>query len=176
MIFFFISLSTYFCYLILKSQKTLKVLEKEKFKIGRSFKEITKNFKKVFLTPELLGIVLIIIAFNMNAKIMGICMVIFYTAMFLYEFRGYKRTIKFNSDVIVTSVIVLMIYVLLGICFTLDYNSVQDDFFIYDNSWLYYIIMILLSYFNCFVVLISGLINKAIMLVIRKRNKKQKLG
>jgi len=84
MIFFFISLSTYFCYLVLKSFNTLELLQKEKFNVTKSFNWIKENYKKIFLTSELLVIILIVISFNADAKAMGICMVVFYMFMFLY--------------------------------------------------------------------------------------------
>ena len=174
MIFFIISLSTYFCYLVLKSFNTLELLQKEKFNVAKAFKWIKENAKKVFLTPEILAIILIIIIFSADAKIIGICMVIFYMFMFLYKLKGYKKQIKFDGNVIRTGIITLIIYILVCITFAWNYNSVSNDFIMVDNRWLYYIIMILMIYFNSFIILISGLMNNGIIYLVRKFNKLKK--
>lgn len=175
MIFFFISLSTYFCYLVLKSMDCLELLQKEKFNIAKSFKWVKENPKKVFLNPNLLGIILIILAFNVDAKAMGICMVVFYMFMFLYELRDEKNKLKFNGNVIRTSIIILVIYILVMLGCVWNNNIVSTEFILVDNRWIYYIIMVLMIYFNYFIVLISGLINNGIMWVIKKIYKPKKV-
>jgi len=178
-IFFFISLSTYFCYLVLKYQKNLEVLQSNKFNMKNYLSCIKENSKKWFLTPELTGFILIVIALNADAKVMGICMVIFYTLMYLYELKGFKKHIKLNADIIRTILITLVIYILVFIMFILDFNKSQSEFLIYDNRYLYYIIMIIMSYFSFIVVLLSGFVNNVIIKITRKlfktkKNKKQK--
>ena len=83
MIFFFISLSTYLCYLILKYQRQLKILQDNNFDMKLFGDYITKNPRETFVTPEILGFVIIIMALFADAKIVGICMVGFYTLLFL---------------------------------------------------------------------------------------------
>lgn len=168
MIFFFISLSTYLCYLILKTGKSLAILEHEKFSVVKSFQWILKNPKKVFLNFELLAFILIVIALNSEAKVMGICMIIFYIFMFLWMFNGYKKMPKFNSDMVRTGIITFILYILIIVGCMLVYNQSQQEFLIYDDRWLYYIIVILAMYFNCFIVLISALFNNVIRFVIGK--------
>ena len=96
MIFFFISLTTYFCYLILKYQKHLVLLNKDKFNIAKYSKDEVHNASN-FLTPEILALVVVIIAVNTDAKMAGISMVIFYTLLFLFELKFYKKEIKMNK-------------------------------------------------------------------------------
>lgn len=168
MIFFCISLSTYLCYWVLKTGKNLEVLEHEKFNISKGFRWVVKNPKKVFLTPELLALILIVISLNSDAKVMGICMVIFYMFMFLWMFKGYKKMPKLNGNMIRTGVITLILYILVVVWCILNYNFLQQGVLIYDDRWLYYIVMILAMYFNYFIVLIAGLFNNGIMFVIKK--------
>lgn len=149
-------------------------MQKENFSIPKSFKWVTQNPRQIFMTPEILGIVLIIIAFNTNAKVMGICMVLFYMFMFLYELRGYKNMIKINSNIIRTIIITFIIYILLCVCFTLNYMSLESDILIIDNRFIYYTIMIICAYFNCFMVLFAGLINTGIMYIVNLVRGKQK--
>ncbi len=174
MIFFFISLSTYFCYLILKSFDTLELLQKEKFNVAKSFKLIKQNSKKVFLTPEILGTLLIILAFNVDAKAMGICMVVFYMFMFLYKIKDYNGKLIFDKNVITTGIITLIIYILVITLCVWNNNIVSTEFLLVDNRWIYYIIMVIMIYLNSFIVLISSLINNGIMYIIRQIFKKKK--
>ena len=103
-------------------------------------------------------------------------MVIFYMFMFLNMFKDYKMP-KFNGNMIRTGAITFIIYVVMVVCFVFNYNFLQSGFLIYDDRWLYYIIMILAMYFNYFIVLIAGLLNNGIMFVIGKitGNKKKSI-
>lgn len=174
MIFFFISLSTYFSYLILKYQRNLEVLQDSKFNIRNYLSYIKENPKRCFLTPELTGFILIVIALNSDAKVMGISMVIFYTLMYLYELKGFKKHIKLDVDIIRTILIMLVIYILVFIMFVLDFNNSQSEFLIYDNRYLYYIVMVMMSYFSFVFILISGFINNVIKKIMEKLFKTKK--
>lgn len=174
MIFFFISLSTYFCYLVLKSFNTLELLQKEKFNVTKSFNWIKENYKKIFLTSELLVIILIVISFNADAKVIGICMVVFYMFMFLYKLKGYIKQLKFDGNVIRTGIITFIIYILVSIIFVWDNNTASSDFIMVDNREIYYVVMVLMIYFNSLIVLVSSLINNGIMCIVRKFSKSKK--
>ena len=60
MIFFYISLSTFICYQVLKYRQEISILNETKT-LKQYSKKIIKNKKELFLTPELLAIILIII-------------------------------------------------------------------------------------------------------------------
>lgn len=143
-------------------------MDADKFNVRKYFGDISKDYKKFFLTPELLFIVLVVIALNADAKTMGICMIVFYTLLFLYELKGFNGRIKLNADIIRTIFITLVIYVFVFILFVLAFNNSQNEFLIYDDRWLYYIIIILMAYFSPMVTFISGFINNVIMFVFRK--------
>ena len=153
MIFFFISLSTYLCYLILKYQRQLKILQDNNF-------DITKNPRETFVTPEILGFVIIIMALFADAKIVGICMVGFYTLLFLAELRDFKK-VNFNSDSIKTIIFIMILYVLLFLVFGLCNQYLSE------SIWICYAIVIGLSYLSSIVILILG---KLVTLVSSKKH------
>lgn len=159
MIFFYISLSTYICFNIIKYKNTLYTLQKNKYDIKKYGQWIFKNYKQTFLNKELLSIILIIITFNFNLKIIGVSTVIFYTIMFLLD---YKKKIKLKIDKPMINKIVLLILVFIGlnIWFILDYISYHYADIIFDNTAFYYIILVLFSYFSYFVVWLINLITK----------------
>lgn len=159
MIFFYISLSTYICFNIIKYKNNLYTLQKNKYDIKKYGQWIFKNYKQTFLNKELLSIVLIIIAFNFNLKIIGVSTVIFYTIMFLLD---YKKKVKLKIDKPMINKIVLSILVFIGlnIWFILDYISYHYADIIFDNTAFYYIILVLFSYFSHFVVWLINLITK----------------
>ena len=168
MIFFFISLSTYICFLVLKYQKGLKALDDQKFKLKDYGKWIKNNFKKLFLTPELLAIIVIAMAINTNAKVTGICMVIFYLLMFLYELYHKTDKMKLNKRLIMVIVTVCLIYALTFTAYYLDYLSLQDDFLIFDDTWLYYIVVIIMGYIAYYLIFFGALINRPFEILIKK--------
>lgn len=168
MIFFIVSLSTYFCYLILKSINNLEILQKDKFNISKYFTWIKKNAKRIFLSPEIIGIILIVLAFNIDAKAMGICMIVFYMMMFLLVLKDDDKKIKFDGNLIRSGVITLIIYILIILGCVWNNSLVQSEFILVDNRWIYYIVMIIAIYLNVFIVLISALINNGIMYIARK--------
>lgn len=176
MIFFFISLSTYFCYLILKYRQGLMALENEKYDLKKYSKWIIKNGKENFLTLELLAIILIIIAFNFDAKVMGVSMVIFYTFTYLFTLRKQEGKFKFKAPNVRISIISIIIYALILGLFCLDYQYLQSGDLLFDHSKFYYIAVILLGYIAYFIILLSAFIDKPIELLIKKikKNKKNK--
>ncbi|MCI9585017.1 MAG: hypothetical protein HFH45_00020 [Bacilli bacterium] len=160
MIFFFISLSTYLCYLILKYQRQLKILQDNNFDMKLFGDYITKNPRETFVTPEILGFVIIIMALFADAKIVGICMVGFYTLLFLAELRDFKK-VNFNSDSIKTIIFIMILYVLLFLVFGLCNQYLSE------SIWICYAIVIGLSYLSSIVILILG---KLVTLVSSKKH------
>ncbi len=178
MIFFFVSLSTYFCYLILKYQKHLGLLQEKKFNLAGYYNNIVKNLKREFLTPEILAIVMIVIVLNTDAKITGISMIIFYILMFLYEIRNFKTINKKNPNMIRTIIFIVIINLLVLIGFIIDNSRIYNNFLFYNHIWIYYIIMIILCYLSSGITLLAGLLNNITDLIykkIRKKPKKEKV-
>ena len=174
MIFFFISLSTYLCYLVLKYQKGLALFKKENYAVKSYGKYLVKHPKEIFLTPEILNIIIIVVAINTDVKIAGICMVIFYMIMFLYELRKFDKKIKMDINIVRILIVTLIIYIALSIWFVLDYNALQNDLLIFDHRWIYYVIVILLGYFSYFVIWFGGLFNALIVKLLPKKKRKKR--
>ena len=95
MIFFYISLSTYICFNIIKYKRIFSVLQKNKYDLKSYSKWLSKNSKEVFLNKELLFIIIIVIALNFNLKVIGVSTVILYTILFLLD---YKKKNKVKVD------------------------------------------------------------------------------
>ena len=157
MIFFYISLSTYICFNIIKYKKILSILEKNKYNFKSYNKWISKHAKEIFVNKELLSIILIIIAFNFDLKIIGVSTVILYTILFLLNYKE-KHKITVNKKLITRIIILLLMYIGLNIWFILDYMSYHYADIIFDNTPFYYIILILMSYFSYLVVWLANLI------------------
>lgn len=159
MIFFYISLSTYICFSIIKYKQALNILQKNKYNIKNYGKWIFKNYKQVFLNKELLSILLIIVSLNFNIKIIGICTVIFYTLMFLLDFKKVNK-LKIDNQIIYRIITIVLIYLALNIWFILDYISYHNADIIFDNTAFYYIILFVVSYFSYFILWIANVLAK----------------
>ena len=171
MIFFYISLITYFCFLILKGRYGIILLNSNKGNLKNYGKNIFKNAKELFFTPELLAIILIIIAINANEKITGICFVVFYMLIFLYFLRKSKTKFKLKKGNISLIVILVILMVLVNGLFYVHYSFFHGDFLIFDTEWLYYIIAIVISYLFYFIIWACELINKPIEFICQKKHK-----
>ena len=171
MIFFYISLVTYFCFLILKGRNGIILLNNSKGDLKKYGTSIFKNAKELFLTPELLAIILVTIATNANEKITGICFVIFYMLLFLYFLRKSKKSFKLKKGNISLIVILTVLIVLANVLFYMHYTFFHDDFLIFDTEWIYYIVLIIISYLFYFIIWLGELINKPIELIKQKKHK-----
>lgn len=139
-------------------------LKNADYKIKNYIKKINKNF----LTPEVLAIILIIVALNADVKIMGICMAVFYTLVFLYELKIKKDKLEIDKNIIILISTTVFVYVLASAGICLDYANVQNYFLVYDHSWIYYIIVILMGYFSYYVIIISEVLAKPIKKLMSK--------
>lgn len=156
MIYFYISIITYLCYCIIKYRESLYYLAKDKYDNKKYIKRIIKDYKTIFVTPELLSLGLILLSLFNNIKVLEICMLITYTVLFLYKLKTNNKKIKKEKRLIIRSIIILIIYLLLNSWFYIDNK------FNYDNniSSLYYIILIIITYLSYFVVYIANIITK----------------
>lgn len=171
MIFFYISLVTYFCFLILKARNGIVLFNNSKGDLKKYRQNVIKKGKELFLTPELLAIILVIIALNANEKITGICFVIFYMLLFLYFLRKSKDKFKLKKGNISLIVILVLFFVLVNVLFCVHYMSFQSDFLWFDTQWIYYIVSVVLGYLLYFIIWFCGIINKAVELVFHKKHK-----
>ena len=94
MIFFYISLSTYLCFNIIKYKQILYHLKENKYNIKSYTKWLKKHIKEIFVNKEMLSIIAIIIALNFDLKVIGVTIVILYTVLFLLN---YKKTNKLKT-------------------------------------------------------------------------------
>ncbi len=157
MIFFYISLSTYICFNIIKYKKVFSVLQKNKYDLKSYSKWLSKHLKEVFLTKELSFIILIIIALNFNLKVIGVSTVILYTILFLLDYKK-KNKVKIDKKLITRIVILALMYLGLNLWFILDYISYHYADIIFDNTAFYYIIVVILSYLSYFIIWLVNLI------------------
>ena len=172
MIFFYISLSTYICFNIIKYKKSLYALQKNKYGIKSYGKWTFQNYKQVFLNKEILAILLLIITFNFDLKVIGISTVIFYTFMFLFDYKN-KVKIKMNKQMISRIIVISLMFIGLNIWFIVDYLSYHYADIIFDNTALYYIILIFVSYFSYFAVWLANLIAKPFDKLLIKQKKRR---
>lgn len=159
MIFFYISLSTYICFNIIKFKKALVNLQKCKYGIKKYGDWIFKNYTETFINKELLALILLVISLNFNIKILGVATVIFYTLMFLLEYKK-KTKLKINRQIMLRIIITILIFLGVNIWFIVDYISYHYADIIFDNTAFYYIVLILMSYFAYIIVFITNIIAK----------------
>ncbi len=162
MIYFYVSLSTYICFCIIKYRESLHYLQKDKYDTKKYGNRISKDFKNIFITPELLSLVLIIVSLNFNIKVLGICTIIIYMLLFLYKLKNKNKDLKIDKKIKLRIVITLLIYVILNIWFCIDYKLRHGAGIIFDNTALYYIILIIVTYLSYIVIYIVNLIGKPV--------------
>lgn len=159
MIYFYISLLTYYVYSFLKYKESFKLLQKSNYD---SKKYLKKLDKKIFLNIEIIIIILIVISINLDLKSIEISTIIVYMILSLIKLKE-KNQLKIEKKAIIRSVALLIIYTLLNIWFILDYKSYHDTKgLILDNSAIYYIILYIFTYTSYIITLIINIIIKPI--------------
>ena len=174
MIFFYISLITYLSYTILKYRSLLILLEDENFNDLKYNKKILKNKKRLFLGPELfISLILIVISLTFNIMVIEICVILAYMILFLYALKSKKDKLKITKKHIIRIILLTLIYLLLNVWFCLDYASYHNpNGLIFENSPLYYIILIAISYLSPYILLIANIVTKAFGRIFKKKDKK----
>ena len=150
MIYFAISLVTFLGYTILKYLNGLSKASKTKFNLQKYFKEITK--KENFLTFELLGLIIIILAFNANAKVTEIGTLILYGFLFIRMIKGFENKISFDRKSKLISLLILVIYTTVLVLISMNALRFEYDFNIYENYGYYYSILIIMTYFIYYII------------------------
>ncbi len=172
MIFFYISLSTYICFNIIKYKKVFAALKENKYNIKTYGAWLFKNYKQTLLNKELLTIILIVISLYFNLKVIGVATVVFYMLLFLLDYKK-KTKLKRDKQLITRIVITILIYIGLNAYFIVDYISYHYADIVFDNTAFYYIILVLISYFSYFVVWIANLIARPFDRFLKKRKKRR---
>lgn len=157
MIFFYISLSTYICFNIIKYRQIFSDLQKNKYSLKSYNKWLAQNSKSLFINKELLSIILIIIAVNFDLKIIGISTVVLYTILFLLNYKK-KNKVKVNYKLITRSIILILMYIGLNTWFILDFISYHNALIIFDNTAFYYIVLVIISYFSYLIMWLVNII------------------
>ena len=151
MIFFYISLITYYIYTILKYKKTLILLQEANYNSKKYKKSLNKS---LFINKELIIIILIIIALNFDIKTIEISTILVYTLLELTKTKD-KTKLKRENKIIIRIIPLVIIYILLNVWFILDYKSFHEtEGLIFDNSAIYYIILYIFTYILYLVTLI----------------------
>ena len=169
MIFFLISLTTYYFYFYLKTNKAINVLENSKYSVKEYFKVVFKMPVKSFGLAELAFIVLAIIAFVTDFKITAICTVVFYMMLSLYLIKG-KPKFKINTSNVRVLVITILLFAAVSIPIIIDCYKLDNTFIDYNPMFIYYTILYVVMYLLWFIVGLAGLINS--LFVKEKRKKK----
>ncbi|MBR2833186.1 MAG: hypothetical protein IKE75_01975 [Bacilli bacterium] len=158
MLYFYISLLTYACFCIFKYKEGLFYLKKDKYD-SKKFLSRIKSHKSLFLNLEIISLVLIIVCFNFDSKIIGICFTVLYMFLSLYKIKN-NNVIKKDKKNMYRVIFIILFYVLLNVWFVLDYVSYHGKGLHFDNSPLYYIVLVLFGYLSYFVIYISNVICK----------------
>lgn len=162
MLYFYISLLTYLCFCIIKYREGIYYLKKDKYDSKKFLNRIISDRKKIFLNLEILSLVLIIVCFNFDSKVIGICVSFVYMILFLYKLKTNNKVIKKDKKIIPRVVFITFIYLLLNVWFIIDYMSYHRSGVYFDNSALYYIILVLVTYLSYFVIYLSNVFSNII--------------
>lgn len=157
MIYFIISLTTYFTYLVFKGKRYLSYFIEQKYNL----KKIKLFNIKKFLTLELLGVILVVLTFFLNSKTVGILFIIFYMILSLIEIKN-SNLLKIDKTAKKTIFITIIIYLAVFIIIFFDYFKYQQGFIFYDRVNYYYIIVFILGYLEYIIIYLSLKINKKI--------------
>ena len=165
MIYFYLSLLTYFFYSIIKYKNALILLKEKKYNTKEYLKEIKK--RKYYINKETIIILLIIIAVNLDLKTIEITTILIYMLLSLQSLNNQKKLLLDNK--IKTRIIILLItFIVLNIWFILDYKSYHPKKgIIFDNSPLYYIVLYLYTYISHYITLIINIISKPIDKILK---------
>lgn len=164
MIYFFVSLVTYFCYQILKERKILISLNELDYDL-KKFKGLVFS-KKSFLTFELLGLIIVLMAFFFNSKVVGISMIVLYMLLSLLEIKNMSGKYKHDSKINRTILFVVLIYFVLFGLIVLNFCGYKNGYMVNDYTNFYYLIVIVFGYllyvFTYICALAASKINKKI--------------
>ena len=157
---FYVSLLTYFLYVLIRYRNGLYMLQQNSYNVSnRYIKWIGKNVKKVFVSWDFLYVLVIPFYFILDINFFYLINIMFF--LFLFYLEGSKiKGMQVKKPFVVTSRIkrlvltIFVIYLFLSLVIWFNYN--QNDIVFY------YLIYLFLSYMSYFVVFIANIINKPI--------------
>ena len=157
---FYVSLLTYFLYVLIRYRNGLYMLQQNSYNVSnRYIKWIGKNVKKVFVSWDFLYVLVIPFYFILDINFFYLINIMFFLFLFYLEGSKIKR-MQVKKPFVVTSRIkrlvltIFVIYLFLSLVIWFNYN--QNDIVFY------YLIYLFLSYMSYFVVFIANIINKPI--------------
>ena len=157
---FYVSLLTYFLYVLIRYRNGLYMLQQNSYNVSnRYIKWIGKNVKKVFVSWDFLYVLVIPFYFILDINFFYLINIMFFLFLFYLEGSKIKR-MQVKKPFVVTSRIkrlvltIFVIYLFLSLVIWFNYN--QNDIVFY------YLIYLFLSYMSSFVVFIANIINKPI--------------
>ena len=157
---FYVSLLTYFLYVLIRYRNGLYMLQQNSYNVSnRYIKWIGKNVKKVFVSWDFLYVLVIPFYFILDINFFYLINIMFFLFLFYLEGSKIKR-MQVKKPFVVTSRIkrlvltIFVIYLFLSLVIWFNYN--QNDIVFY------YLIYLFLSYISYFVVFIANIINKPI--------------
>lgn len=74
--------------------------------------------------------------------------------------RKKEEKLKITKTMVPLIVLIAIFYIIIITLCSIDYYNVQNAFLIFDRTWLYYVAMILISYFAYIILLISAYLTK----------------
>ena len=169
MLYFIVSLVTYFTYLVLKARRNISYFKQQKY----DSKKIKLLAKDKFLTIELLGIIIVVLVFFLSSKIIGIIFIVFYMLLSLIEIRK-SKPLKLDKTGVNILTLTLSIYLILFFIISVDFYNYQKGFIFYNRVNYYYIVVFIAAYLEYILMyFVLKLNNKKQMINTKKvKNKK----
>lgn len=153
MVYFYIYLATYLCYCIIKYREGLYYLKKQKYNSKKYLEYIKENKTSLFLNPEIISFLLIIVAIHLDEMYLGICTIVLYMILFLYKLKKQNKKLKIDKKIKSRSSIIIIIYSLVNMVFCLDCYINKTH-----NYIIYLAVLIMMTYLSYFVIYISNII------------------
>jgi len=169
---FVVSLLVPIIYMFFKTKKSFHMLQQNWYNEGnRYIKWIFKNYKKIFLNLDILGLLFGIFVFvKLNSVLMMILYVVLYTVITLIYIKNVKKEqtkLKLNITKRVKRLFVTqtIIYILPIVIMIIKFNE--------NDLGLYYFIISLIIYLNYLISYLSNIVNKPIEKLINYNFKRK---
>ncbi|MCM1371050.1 MAG: UDP-N-acetylmuramoyl-tripeptide--D-alanyl-D-alanine ligase [Clostridium sp.] len=162
MIYFLISIIPMFIYMLIKSTKGLHSLQQNWYNDGnRYIKWINNNLSKVFLSFDMLFLIVIAVGFLGNYILQYVLWIILYIISIFVIIRKkeqVKLPLKYTSRIKRLLVTIILIYLIPIFLICIFYNEYSLN--------IYYIILGILVYFSYYIVILANIINKPIEKIV----------
>lgn len=156
---FIVSLILIYVYIFIKSKKNFQMLQQNWYNEGnRYIKWINRNKKKVFIKFDFLIIfILLFIVSKVKIEAIMIFFIIFYVVSSIINLKELKKEqeklkLKYTKRVKRLIVTTTILYLIPLVIFCLLFNE--------KDIVIYYLILGIMVYLNCYIVLLANIINK----------------